>query len=65
MSAPQPGPVDPQLVADIDEIFLGYWDTAVLALVHADYRPRALQSYARQHGSAARENEPEPTDGLT
>ncbi|MFK8850469.1 hypothetical protein [Streptomyces sp. Ac-502] len=61
----QPGSVDPALVADIDEIFLGYWDDAVLDLVRDGYRPCALQIYARRHGSAARENEPEPNDGLT
>ncbi|MFH8751076.1 hypothetical protein ACH4GK_31955 [Streptomyces rimosus] len=63
--ASQPGPVDPVLVADIDEIFLGWWDTPLLALCFADYRPHAIQTYARQHGSAAREREPEPGDGLT
>ncbi|MFK8851212.1 hypothetical protein [Streptomyces sp. Ac-502] len=40
----------------------------LVALCFADYRPRAIQTYARQHGSAARENEPEPnadTYGIT
>ncbi|MFH9426379.1 hypothetical protein [Streptomyces sp. NPDC017529] len=57
---PQPGPVDPELVADIDAVFLGYWDDALLDLFTADYRPHALQTYAHQHGSQTRETEPEP-----
>lgn len=41
MTAPSP-----ELVADVDEIFLGHWDDAVMAIVRQPYTAGALHAFA-------------------
>jgi hypothetical protein len=40
----------PELVADVDEIFLGHWDTDLMAIVRQPYTPNALRAYAWRNG---------------
>jgi hypothetical protein len=40
------------LVADVDDIFLGYWDDDVMAIVRQPYTPGALHAYAWIDGGA-------------
>jgi hypothetical protein len=49
MSTPTPSP---ELVADVDEVFLGYWDDDVMAIVRQPYTPGALHAYAWIDGGA-------------
>lgn len=49
MSTPTPSP---ELVADVDEVFLGYWGDAVMAIVRQPYRPGALRAFAWIDGGA-------------
>lgn len=49
MSAGEPSP---ELVADIDEVFLGHWPDDLMAIVRAPYSPNVLLAYAhRDHGA--------------
>jgi hypothetical protein len=45
----------PELIADIEEAFLGYWDDEVMAIVLQPYTAGALAAYARR---AAERGEP-------
>ena len=47
MSTPFPSP---ELVADVDEIFLGWWDADVMAIVRQPYRAGVLLAYAHRDG---------------
>jgi len=40
----------PELVADVDEVFLGYWDADVMAIVREPYSPGVLLAYAWRDG---------------
>ncbi|MCX4232054.1 hypothetical protein [Streptomyces ortus] len=43
MSAPEPSA---DLVADVDDIFLGHWSDDLMAIVRAPYSPNVLLAYA-------------------
>jgi hypothetical protein len=47
MSAPTP-----ELIADVEEAFLGFWDDAVMAIVRQPYTVGALHAYAWRDGGA-------------
>ncbi|MFJ7176470.1 hypothetical protein ACIQXA_08680 [Streptomyces massasporeus] len=49
MSTPTPSP---ELVADVDEVFIGYWDDDVMAIVREPYTPGALRAFAWIDGGA-------------
>lgn len=38
----------PELIADIEEVFLGHWDDDVMAIARQPYSPHALSAYAQQ-----------------
>lgn len=40
----------PDLVADVEEAFLGFWDDAVVAIVRGPYTPGVLLAYAWRDG---------------
>ncbi|MEU5900660.1 hypothetical protein [Streptomyces venezuelae] len=42
----------PELVADVDEVFLGWWDDEVMAIVREPYTVGAITAYARRDGGA-------------
>ncbi|MCF0086699.1 MULTISPECIES: DUF4982 domain-containing protein [unclassified Streptomyces] len=45
-------PYDPELVADIDEAFLGYWPEDLADIFTRPYEPGALTAYAYRDGGA-------------
>ncbi|MET9445028.1 hypothetical protein [Streptomyces sp. NPDC006610] len=47
MSAP-----DEQLVADVEEVFLGWWPDDVMAIVRQPYTPGGLAAYAHRDNGA-------------
>lgn len=47
MSTPTPSP---ELVTDVDEIFLGWWDADVIAIVCQPYRAGVFLAYAHRDG---------------
>lgn len=42
----------PELIADVEEAFLGYWDDAVMGIVRQPYTVGALAVYAWRDGGA-------------
>lgn len=42
--------LDPQLVADVDDVFLGWWPDDLMVLVRGPYEPGALAAYAHRDG---------------
>ena len=47
MSAAQPSP---ELAADVDDVFLGWWPDGLMWLVRRAYQPGALLAYAYRDG---------------
>ena len=42
----------PELIADIEEAFLGFWDDEVMAIVRQSYTVGALHAYAWRDGGS-------------
>ena len=42
----------PDLIADIEEALLGYWDDEVMAIVRQPYTVGAIHAYAHREGGA-------------
>lgn len=42
--------ISPALVADIDDVFLGWWPDDLVVIFTADYVPGALAEYAHRDG---------------
>jgi hypothetical protein len=42
--------VPAELVADVEEVFLGYWPADLMAIVRAPYRSGVLLAYAYRDG---------------
>lgn len=42
----------PELIADVEEAFLGFWDDAVVAIVCRPYTPGVLLAYAWRDGGS-------------
>jgi len=40
----------PDLIADVDEVFLGFWDADVMAIVRQPYTAGVLLAYAWRDG---------------
>lgn len=49
MTAPVPEP-SPELAADVDEVFLGYWPDDLMAIVRAPFRHGVYVAYAHREG---------------
>jgi hypothetical protein len=43
-------PFDPELVADVEEAFLGFWPQDLVAIFKRPYKPGALIEYAYRDG---------------
>jgi hypothetical protein len=41
---------DPELVADVEEAFLGYWPKDLAAIFTRPYKPGAITAYAHREG---------------
>jgi len=42
--------IDPQLAADVDDVFLGWWPDDLMDVVRGPYEPGALAAYAHRDG---------------
>lgn len=42
----------PELIADVDEVFLGWWDADVMAIVRRPYTAGVLLAYAWRDSGA-------------
>lgn len=42
----------PELIADVEESFLGFWDDTVMGIVRQPYTERALLTYAWRDGGS-------------
>lgn len=44
--------LSPDLIADVEEAFLGFWDDDVMAIARRPYTANALRAYAWRDGGA-------------
>lgn len=49
MNAPD---ASPEMVAEIDEVFLGWWPDDLMGIVRQPYTPGVLAAYAHRDGGA-------------
>lgn len=57
-------PITPELVADVEEAFLGYWPQDLADIFKQPYQPGLLAAYAYRNGGAHMPDPLEDEDGL-